>query len=128
MKYFTFIFLMLLVASCWGQALHVTTNSAKTDCDSMKYFPPFVPYDTTRFYPVIDTVKFVCEKWFTRPSGDSGHKWIPVLDTIWKPKIQVFLTPDEWKKLQELLHPGFVIYNSLSLISSDETDSLPKFR
>ena len=69
-------------------------------------------HDTTRFYPVIDTVRFdkihICGRKHIYNSHviDSGYyKWVPVLRTIWKPKIQVYLTPEEWKKLMELLHP-----------------------
>jgi hypothetical protein len=109
------------------------------------------PHDTTRFYPVIDTVGWEHPKWgyiaYERICGDchegNSHyvfrpaksytgnvlstleygtdvdegnnrnkiftdgninRWVPILDTIWKPKIQVYLTPDEYKKLQELLN------------------------
>jgi hypothetical protein len=53
------------------------------------------PVDTIKFYPTIDTTAF------QRIEG----KWTPTIDTIWKPKISVWLTPAEYDKLMELLHP-----------------------
>jgi hypothetical protein len=97
MKYLL-LFFMLLGAACWGcdyPKYHYYATQAMHNNDTM----PRITIDTTKFYPVIDTTGF------KKVHGC----WQPILDTIWKPKIQVYLTPGEWKKLRELLHPSLGI-------------------
>jgi hypothetical protein len=100
MKYLL-LFFMLLGVACWGQSPSPLDQTMRWGCTAAKNLDTSVGfhYDTTKFYPVIDTTGF------KKVHGC----WQPILDTIWKPKIQVYLTPGEWKKLRELLHPSLGI-------------------
>lgn len=79
--------------------------------------------DTVTQYPSrIDTLRF------DRING----VWKPITDTVWAQKIQVWLTPDQYKRLLELLAPpkswwieaADSIYLRENIITLDSTGSL----
>ncbi len=134
MKYLLFFF-MLLSAASWGcdyPKYHYYATQTMHNNDTM----PYIAIDTTKFYPVIDTTEF--EKKEIRTQQQCGHtergtlmkttityRWVPILDTIWKPKIQVYLTPEEWEKLQELLHPDNSLKGWIETGTGDAIVTMP---
>lgn len=91
------------------------------------------PPDTAREYMRVDTVvEYVRIPWVDWMWSDSAHDWIPytnhgvhleypdtTFDTTWFPKVQVWLTPEDAKRLKQAIceHDwltSYVVYDTIS--------------
>ena len=76
-------------------ALVVVSSTAFADLRNVSGSLSLAPDTLTEYPSRIDTLRF------DRING----VWKPITDTVWAKKIQVWLTPDQYKKLLELLAP-----------------------